>query len=390
MAIDTHSRPTSRVAQLWQRLSLAERFAPDRRGRHAPGHGRDRVVGRVEDRRRRHPQHRERHGPLRRERDCAAEPGAAACRGPLDRRRRARSTRCCRPRRSGDALVSFKLWREGGRIVYASNPELTGQVFPPTDELRAAWSGHVVANFDALGDDEDASERATGIPLLEIYSPIREVWSGNVIGVAEFYEEAHDLKSNIFAARLESWLVVGAVTATTAAALFGIVLGGSRTIERQRVALEARVGELATLATQNEALRLRVQRASSRATELNEQYLRRISAELHDGPAQLAGLCGAARRKHRRRGGSGPPGGGGPTDPQLSVRRAARSALDLPRARPARDRRHEPVGAARPRRRRAPATDAGGGRARSRWRSRRRRPCRGRCGSASTASFRRA
>ena len=117
------------------------------------------------------------------------------------------------------------------------------------------------------------------------------MWSGDVIGVAEFYEEAGDLKSNIFAARLESWLVVGAVTATTAAALFGIVLGGSRTIERQRVVLEARVGELAMLAAQNEALRLRVQRASSRATELNERYLRRISAELHDGPAQLVGFA---------------------------------------------------------------------------------------------------
>jgi signal transduction histidine kinase len=191
----------------------------------------------------------------------------------------------------GRRVISFKLWRQGGRIVYASNPDLAGQVFPPTDDLKAAWSGQVVANFDALGDDEDAPERATGIPLLEIYSPIREVWSGNVIGVAEFYEEARDLKWNIFAARLESWLVVGAVTATTAAALFGIVLGGSRTIERQRVALEARVGQLGTLAAQNDALRRRVQRAASRATELNERYLRRISAELHDGPAQLVGFA---------------------------------------------------------------------------------------------------
>lgn len=194
----------------------------------------------------------------------------------------------------GRRVVSFKLWRKGGRIVYASNPDLAGQVFQQADHLRAAWSGHVVANFDALSDDKDpseASERATGIPLLEIYSPIREVWSGDVIGVAEFYEEARDLKSSIFAARLESWLVVGAVTATTAAALFGIVQGGSRTIEGQRVALEARVGELATLAAQNEALRRRVQRASSRASELNEQYLRRISAELHDGPAQLLGFA---------------------------------------------------------------------------------------------------
>jgi signal transduction histidine kinase len=191
----------------------------------------------------------------------------------------------------GQPVVSFKIWWEGGRIAYATNPDLRGRTFPPTGDLEAAWAGQVVAHFDALGDAEDAEERATGIPLLEIYSPIREVWSGEVIAVAEFYEDARELKANIFDARLQSWLIVGAVTAMTAAALFGIVLSASRTIERQRLALQARVGELAALASQNEALRLRVQKASSRTTELNEQFLRRISAELHDGPAQLLGFA---------------------------------------------------------------------------------------------------
>ncbi len=191
----------------------------------------------------------------------------------------------------GRRVLSFKLWLDGGRIVYATNPELQGKAFPPTDPLKTAWGGHVVAHFDALGDAEDAPERAIGIPLLEIYSPIREVWSGNVIGVAEFYEDARELQANISAARRQSWLVVGAAALATAAALFGVVLGGSRTIERQQLALKARVAELALLAADNQALRLRVQRASSRASALNERYLRRISAELHDGPAQLVGFA---------------------------------------------------------------------------------------------------
>ena len=290
MAIDTQPRPSSRVSNFWRQRSLAERFALTGGvvmllGMAMIGSW---VASRIEE------------GVTRNTANATAlyvESVIAPLSQELTRADGLSAQGGARPRRGagehalGRRVVSFKLWREGGQIVYASNPDLAGQVFPPTDDLRAAWSGHVVANFEALGDDEDAPERATGIPLLEIYSPIREVWSGDVIGVAEFYEEARDLKSNIFAARLESWLVVGAVTATTAAALFGIVLGGSRTIERQRVALEARVGELAMLAAQNEALRLRVQRASSRATELNERYLRRISAELHDGPAQLVGFA---------------------------------------------------------------------------------------------------
>jgi signal transduction histidine kinase len=290
MAIDTLSRFGSRAGELWRRLSLAERFALTGGvvmllGMAAIGSW---VASRIEE------------GVTRNTANATAlyvESVIAPLSQELTRPEGLSSTavraldEVLSNTPLGRRVVSFKIWRDGGRVVYASNPSLTGRVFPPTADLRAAWSGHVVANFDALDDDEDAPERATGIPLLEIYSPIREVWSGDVIGVAEFYEEARDLKSNIFAARLESWLVVGAVTATTAAALFGIVLGGSRTIERQRVALEARVGELATLAAQNEALRLRVQRASSRAAGLNERYLRRISAELHDGPAQLVGFA---------------------------------------------------------------------------------------------------
>jgi hypothetical protein len=188
-------------------------------------------------------------------------------------------------------VVSFKIWREDGRLAYASDPALLGRAFPPTRELEAAWAGEVVGRFDALGDEEDAAERATGVPLLEIYSPIREVWSGEVIAVAELYADASDLQASIRGARRQSWLVVGAVTVTTAAALFGIVLSGSRTIERQRLALEARVAELDALARQNRMLRLRVQRAASRTSEVNERYLRRISAELHDGPAQLLGFA---------------------------------------------------------------------------------------------------
>jgi signal transduction histidine kinase len=73
--------------------------------------------------------------------------------------------------------------------------------------------------------------------------------------------------------------------------LSGIVLRGSNVITMQRGALERRIADLSRLLLQNEELRLRVQQASSRAVALNERYLRRISADLHDGPAQLLALA---------------------------------------------------------------------------------------------------
>jgi signal transduction histidine kinase len=47
----------------------------------------------------------------------------------------------------------------------------------------------------------------------------------------------------------------------------------------------------ATLLVENAELNERVRRAAARTTELNERFLRRISAELHDGPAQDLGLA---------------------------------------------------------------------------------------------------
>jgi signal transduction histidine kinase len=191
----------------------------------------------------------------------------------------------------GERLASFKIWKQGGLIAYSSRPELIGRRFAPTDNLQRAWDGQVTAEFDELEDEEDALERAEGVPLLEVYSPIREPWSGEVVAVAEFYEVAGELKENIRFARLWSWLVVALVTLGMMGFLSGVVLRGSRMIAAQRQLLEERVRELSQLASQNNDLRLRVQRASSRAVALNERYLRRISADLHDGPAQLLGLA---------------------------------------------------------------------------------------------------
>jgi signal transduction histidine kinase len=94
------------------------------------------------------------------------------------------------------------------------------------------------------------------------------------------------LDADLRDARLKTWLVVAASTLAMGALLFRIVLSGSRTIETQQATLQKRLNAMQTMAEQNRALRLHIQAASGRASSLNERYLRRISADLHDGPAQ--------------------------------------------------------------------------------------------------------
>lgn len=191
----------------------------------------------------------------------------------------------------GERVVSFKIWKQGGVIAHAADPSIIGRRFGVTDNLRRALAGEVAADFDDLDDAEDAAERARGLPLLEIYSPIREAYTGEVIAVAEFYESAERLQVDLAAAQREGWLVVGLVMGSTGLLLFGVVAGGGRTIASQRQTLERRVADLADLAEQNRALRLRAEGAAGRAAEMNERYLRRLSAELHDGSTQMLALA---------------------------------------------------------------------------------------------------
>ena len=186
----------------------------------------------------------------------------------------------------GERVASYKIWKPGGLIVEASNDELIGQTFEPTANLRAAWTGEVRADFEELRDPEDIGESALELPLLEIYSPIREVWSGEVIAVAEFYEVNHQLRVDLIRTRRQAWLAVLAAGVGLGSILYAIVLSGSRTIERQRRDLDGRMAELKDLAENNWRLRLRVQGAAARAAAGTERSLRRIGADLHDGPAQ--------------------------------------------------------------------------------------------------------
>ncbi|RXT20904.1 histidine kinase [Rhizobium leguminosarum] len=186
----------------------------------------------------------------------------------------------------GKRLVSFKLWRSDGTILYSNEKELVGRKFVVSDKLQRAFAGSLVARYEIASDPESDKERALGKPLMEIYNPVLQPWSGQAVAVLEFYETAEGLGDSLAHARLRSWGAVAALTATFFLVLSVLVFRGSRTIEAQRKDLKERVTELSALLAENRGLQRRLQRASQRAAALNETYLRSIGADLHDGPAQ--------------------------------------------------------------------------------------------------------
>ncbi len=192
----------------------------------------------------------------------------------------------------GKQIVSFKIWNRQGRILYSSNPENVGRVFPVQGGLARAWNdGWIAARISDLTDDENQTERVSQSRLLEIYSPVRLGGTDQVIAVAEFYQTVVPLQNEIDSAQRQSWLLFGGATLVMYLLLAGFVKRASNTIAQQQKELSRQVTRLTDLLNQNDELHERIRRAAARATALNERFLRRISADLHDGPAQDLGFA---------------------------------------------------------------------------------------------------
>ena len=184
---------------------------------------------------------------------------------------------------TGRRLREFKPWRQDGTILYSKDHTQTGRI-EPSNDLREAWSGKIVAQFNDFDEVERAAEGATGLPLLEIYNPVLQPWSGEVVAVSEFYEVATDLAKELMYAKILGWSAVATIVLSFYGCLYAIVRRGSQTIERH-------VSELTAALETNKALSLRVREAAQRAAAQNERHLRSIGADLHDGPAQLIALA---------------------------------------------------------------------------------------------------
>lgn len=184
----------------------------------------------------------------------------------------------------GESVVLFKIWSVDGRVLYSPDQSLVGQQFPLDAGLERARRGEVSADISDLDEPENINERQRFSRLVEVYAPIRQDKDGRVIAINEIYLQPDALEADIRQAQLRSWAVVGGIGLITYLLLAGIVKRGSDTIRQQQSELRRRLD-------QNLRLHERVLQAAERSTALNEQALRRISADLHDGPGQALALA---------------------------------------------------------------------------------------------------
>jgi signal transduction histidine kinase len=188
--------------------------------------------------------------------------------------------------RADNRIISMKIWKRDGTVIYSSFRDVIGKKFELSDNFKTALTGGIGADFDNEPHSEDVIERQMGVKLLEVYAPVHNPQTREIVAVSEFYANGDQLGIDVKKATLESWLFVCAIAGLMLGLLSLIAGKGARTISRQRYQLESQVSELQILLGQNEILRTRLRQANEDVSSINESVLRHVGADLHDGPAQ--------------------------------------------------------------------------------------------------------
>ena len=200
-------------------------------------------------------------------------------------------------------IVHVTIWGKYGRQIFSTEAETSRAAasglssrIPATTAKRilSAWDGGIQSAYETIAGTSSARSARAGIkphdPVLKVFSPMHETGTSRVIAVAELDATSPELAVGLHRAWLQTTGVVGLLSLAMLASLFGIVRRGSRMIGEQRLALESRVRELTSLLHENASLQAAILDINRRATDRNDKALRRIGAELHDGPVQLIAL----------------------------------------------------------------------------------------------------
>lgn len=195
----------------------------------------------------------------------------------------------------GEHIVALKIWGRNGRIIYSSaDPSQVGRVFAMERPLESAFSGEVRSRIVEGAELANEFKDQNWSRLIETYAPLRAENDRSILAVAGFFQTADGLEQGVRAAQWRSWSVHGAVTLAMLVLLATLVRRANTTIDVQQRELSKKVAQLTALLAQNEQLHERVNRAAARTMTLNEQFLRNVATDLHDGPGQ--GLALASMR----------------------------------------------------------------------------------------------
>jgi signal transduction histidine kinase len=188
--------------------------------------------------------------------------------------------------RVGDRTRSLKIWLRDGTLAYSADKQLIGRKFP-SHAIDTAFAGNATGTFDDLSGEDEHAERQMHRRLIEIYAPLHSIGTGDIIAVAQVYNDGERLAADLGSVQITSVAIVAAVTAPMMFVLFLLMRRADLTVAAHRKRLENNVIEANALAALNDRLRQQADDARLETIQSNEQLLQSIGQDLHDGPIQF-------------------------------------------------------------------------------------------------------
>lgn len=192
----------------------------------------------------------------------------------------------------GHAIKAIRIWRRDASLAFSSVKGDTEAGSPPVRSaaLDKALQGSVQTKFERTGSWWPWSKAERGA-VLKLYAPMHHPPTMEEIAVAEVHQDASVLARSLAEARFETGAFLALLSLIMSGSMFAIVRKSGHLLAEHRRALSARVKELSSLLVENTELQRRILDGNRRSAETNDRILRRISAELHDGPVQLIALA---------------------------------------------------------------------------------------------------
>jgi len=183
-------------------------------------------------------------------------------------------------------VVAFRIWKDD-TIIFGNERQLIGRSFPLTPARRMATKGHLGVELDHPDRDDDEQIWALNLPILEVYAPVHQRGTANIIAIVETYEVAVDLTREIWTEQLAAWLIVLAIAGIDVFLMFSLASSG----RRERESFIDRIDELSRQHAESEQRRQRMGHASLKLSAMNERSLRHVGDELRDETAQHIALA---------------------------------------------------------------------------------------------------
>ena len=190
----------------------------------------------------------------------------------------------------GRPVLTVVIWWRDGTVAYSTDRAMIGRRFNAAP-LEPVFAGDIKAHIsDALTSHGARRQEAVGLPLLEIYAPLRDNETGVVFAAGEFYQDASHLLADIRRLNTAIWSTVALATALMLAMLALVARRAHAAVEAHRAELSRRLIEANRLAADNAELLKAAEKARIDAFQINEDLLHKLGADIHDGPLQLLGL----------------------------------------------------------------------------------------------------